>query len=81
MSSVNYRSHVKIPIFDGTGYPFWKEKMKIHLRAINDDMWNVVQVGFTVAIPQAPLTKRRKSFRWMRKQKMKLVAISLVLNS
>nr|XP_040253658.1 uncharacterized protein LOC120970920 [Aegilops tauschii subsp. strangulata] len=28
-------------------YPFWKEKMKIRLRAIDDDMWNVVHFGFT----------------------------------
>ena len=48
MSSVNYKSHLKIPIFDGTDYPFWKEKMKIRLRAIDDDMWNVVHIGFTV---------------------------------
>ena len=60
MSSVSYKSHLKIPIFDGTDYPFWKEKMKIRLRAIDDDMWNVVQVGFTVAIPQAPTDEEKK---------------------
>ena len=60
MSSVSYKSHLKIPIFDGTDYPFWKEKMKIHLRAIDDDMWNVVQFGFTVAIPQAPTSEENK---------------------
>jgi hypothetical protein len=51
MSSVSYKSHLKIPIFDGTDYPFWKEKMKIRLRAIDDDMWNVVQNGYTVEVP------------------------------
>ena len=81
MSSVSYESHLKIPIFDGTNYPFWKEKMKIRLRAMDDDMWNVVQFGFTVEIPQAPLMPRRNSFRWMLKPKMKLVAISLEHNS
>ena len=43
MSSVNYKTSEKIPIFDGTDYPFWKEKMKIRLKAIDDDMWHVVQ--------------------------------------
>src|SRR3990170_563526 len=60
MSSVNYKSHLKIPIFDGTDYPFWKEKMKIRLRAIDDDMWNVVHIGFTVVIPQAPTDEEKK---------------------
>ena len=55
MSSMNYKSHLKIPIFDGTDYPFWKEKTKIRLWAIDDDMWNVVHIGFTVAIPEAPI--------------------------
>nr|XP_020172658.1 micronuclear linker histone polyprotein-like [Aegilops tauschii subsp. strangulata] len=43
MSSVSYKSHRKILMFDGMDYPFGKEKMKIRLRAIDDDMWNVVQ--------------------------------------
>ena len=34
--------------------------MKICLRAIDDDMWNVVQVGFTVAIPQSPTDEEKK---------------------
>ena len=34
--------------------------MKICLRAIDDDMWNVVQVGFTVAIPQSSTDEQKK---------------------
>src|SRR3990170_1914553 len=60
MSSVSYKSHLKIPIFDGTDYPFWKEKMKIRLRAIDDDMWNVVQNGFMVEVPQVPTDHEKK---------------------
>src|SRR3954469_24949385 len=30
MSSVSYKSHLKIPIFDGTDYPFWKANPKKH---------------------------------------------------
>ena len=60
MSSINYKSPLKIPIFDETNYPFWKEIMKIRLRAINDDMWNVVHIGFTVVIPQAPTDEEKK---------------------
>ena len=60
MSSVSYKSHLKIPIFDGTDYPFWKEKMKIRLRAIDDDMWNVGKFGFIAEIPQAPTDHEKK---------------------
>jgi hypothetical protein len=60
MSSVSYKSHRKIPIFDGTDCPFWEEKMKIRLRAIDDDMWNVVQNGFTVEVPQVPTDHEKK---------------------
>ena len=34
--------------------------MKIHLRAIDDDMSNVVHIGFTVVIPQAPTDEEKK---------------------
>lgn len=51
MSSVSYKSNLKIPIFDGTDYPFWKEKMKSRLRAIDDDMWHVVQHGYMIDTP------------------------------
>ena len=34
--------------------------MKIRLWAIDDDMWNVVQLGSTIAIPQAPTDEEKK---------------------
>ena len=34
--------------------------MKIRISAINDDTWNVVQFGFTVEIPQAPIDVEKK---------------------
>ena len=33
------------PIFDGTEYPFWKNKMHMHLEAIDVDLWYVVENG------------------------------------
>src|SRR3990170_1116101 len=60
MSSVSYKSHLKIPIFDGMDYPFWKEKMKIRLRAIDEEMWNVVQNGLNFEIPQVPNDQEKK---------------------
>ena len=60
MSSVSYKSHLKIPMFGGTDYPLWKENMKIRLWAIDDDMWNVVHIGFTIVIPEAPTEEEKK---------------------
>ena len=33
------------PIFDGTDYPYWKNKMRMHLEAIDVDLWYVVKNG------------------------------------
>ena len=33
------------PVFDGTEYPYWKNKMRMHLEAINVDLWYVVKNG------------------------------------
>ena len=33
------------PVFDGTEYPYWKNKMCMHLEAINVDLWYVVKNG------------------------------------
>ena len=30
------------PTFDGTDYPYWKNKMRMHLEAIDNDLWYVV---------------------------------------
>ena len=31
------------PVFDGTEYPYWKNKMRVHLEAIDVDLWYVVK--------------------------------------
>ena len=33
------------PVFDGTEYPYWKNKMRMHLEAIDVDLWYVVKNG------------------------------------
>ena len=32
-------------VFDGTEYPYWKNKMRMHLEAIDIDLWYVVKNG------------------------------------
>ena len=33
------------PTFDGTDYPYWKNKMRMHLEAVDIDLWYVVENG------------------------------------
>ena len=36
---------VACPVFDGTDYPCWKNNMRMHLEAIDVDLWYVVKNG------------------------------------
>ena len=36
---------VVCPVFDGTEYPYWKNKMRMHLEAIDVDLWYVIKNG------------------------------------
>ena len=40
------------PIFDGTDYPYWKNKMRMHLKAIDVDLWYVVKNGLLVDVDE-----------------------------
>ena len=33
------------PSFNGTDYPYWKNKMSMHLEAIDKDLWDIVDQG------------------------------------
>ena len=33
------------PTFNGTDYPYWKNKMRMHLEAIDNDLWYVMENG------------------------------------
>ena len=33
------------PTFDGTDYPYWNNKMHMHLEAIDNDLWFIVENG------------------------------------
>ena len=37
------------PSFDGTDYPYWKNKMRMHLEAIDKDLWDIVDQGIRQA--------------------------------
>src|SRR5215216_6313893 len=38
---------VACPVFDGSDYPYWKNKMRMHLEAIDVDLWYVVKNGIS----------------------------------
>ena len=52
------------PVFDGTEYPYWKNKMRMHLEAIDVDLWYVVKNGVPKAGEGALLLMSRSSFNW-----------------
>lgn len=37
----------KPPLLDRTNYPYWKVKMIAFLRAIDDQVWDIVVEGYT----------------------------------
>ena len=52
------------PTFDGTDYPYWKNKMRMHLEAIDNDLWYVVENGVPSVTPSvnAADVKRFKQY-------------------
>ena len=55
MSYAGRSSHSEgFPIFDGNDYVYWKERMKIRLQAINIELWQIVENGYTILHPDAP---------------------------
>src|SRR4051812_30471024 len=59
MSFAAIRSGDPIPIFNGTDYPYWKDKMMRNIISIDLNAWNVVQYGVTV-IEKENLTESEK---------------------
>ena len=39
------------PTFDGTDYPYWKNKMRMHLEAIDNDLQYIVENGVPSVTP------------------------------
>ena len=52
------------PVFDGTEYPYWKNKMRMHLEAIDVDLWYVVKNGVPKTGEGVTLLMSRSSFNW-----------------
>src|SRR4051812_26561775 len=48
MSFASIRSGEPIPIFDGTDYPYWKDKMMRNIISIDLTAWNIVENGVMV---------------------------------
>src|SRR3954470_24867466 len=44
------------PTFDGTDYPYWKNKMRMHLEAIDNNLWYVVENGVPSVSPSLNAT-------------------------
>src|SRR3954470_20656032 len=44
------------PTFDGMDYPYWKNKMRMHLEAIDNDLWYVMENGVPSVSPSLNAT-------------------------
>ena len=44
------------PTLDGTDYPYWKNKMRMHLEAIDNDLWYAVENGVPSVTPSLNAT-------------------------
>ena len=53
------------PVFDGTEYPYWKNKMLMHLEAIDVDLWYVIKNGVPKGGEGVTLLMSRSSFNWI----------------
>ena len=51
-------------VFDGTNYPYWQNKMCMHLEAIDVDLWYVVKNGVPKSGEGVTLLTSRSSFNW-----------------
>ena len=48
------------PTFEGKDFPFWKTKMQMHLQAIDNNLWYIVEHGVpivTATISAADMNK------------------------
>ena len=52
------------PVFDGTEYPYWKNKMRMHLEATDVDLWYVVKNGVPKTSEGVTPADIRSSFNW-----------------
>ena len=63
------------PVFDGTEYPYWKNKMRMHLEAIDVDLWYVIKNGVPKTGEGVTLLMSRSSFNWTPLQRTSSVVI------
>ena len=62
-TSGNYRSSSHRPIFDGTNYAGWKHKMRMHLEAIDFEIWRIIEQGFVVLNEREPTESDKKNMQ------------------
>ncbi|VFQ79623.1 unnamed protein product [Cuscuta campestris] len=49
-------STVRPPLFDGTNYTYWKERMRIYIRSINFQLWLIIKNGETMPMKKVGAT-------------------------
>ena len=54
------RSGEPIPVYNGTDYPYWKDKMMRNIISINPTSWTVLKDGVKVVDLSAPTEDEKK---------------------
>ena len=80
-TSVTMNVALNCPSFDGTDYLYWKNKMWMHLEAIDKDLWDIVDQGIPEVTLMTLLMLSRETGNLMQKLKASLVEISTKLSS
>ena len=49
LTLVNFKSTEKSHVFNSKDYPFWKNKMFIHVNVIDEDLWRIIEERYVIA--------------------------------
>ena len=41
------QSLIILPLFDGTNYAYWKVRMRAFLQSLDENVWQVIEIGWT----------------------------------
>jgi hypothetical protein len=50
MSSHEGMSTNKAPLFNGTKFSFWKDRMRTYIMSLGEDVWDVVEYGYVKSV-------------------------------
>jgi len=62
MSNEEIVGSIRLPIFDGRNFGYWKIRTKTYLQSLGVDVWEIVEGGYTFPIAIPTYTIGRKKY-------------------